>query len=223
MHRHRCHICTCCHSRNRKASSKIKMRSMCLICQAKHSCIMSHLDDRTQITAYSVISRIIYQHRNCFWMFFYRFLYLFPFHSKGNSEPLIYLRVYINRNRTAQNKCIQNTPVNITRQYDLISTFAGSQDHRLNGTCRASYHQECMCCSKSICCQFFCLPYYRYRMAEIIQWLHTVNIDTYTFLSQKFCQFRIASSAFMTRYIKWYNPHTTESLQSFMYRCMILV
>ena len=223
MHGHGCHICTCCHSRYRKTSAKIKMRSMRFICQAKHSCIMSHFNDCTQITAYSIISRVIYQYCNCFWMFFYRFLHLFPFHSKGNSQPLIHLRVYVNRDRTAQNKCIQNTPVNITWQYVLISTFACRQNHCLNGTGRASYHQKCMCCSKCICRQFFCFPDYRYRMTEIIQRLHTVNIDTYTFLSQKFCQFRIASSAFMARYIKWYNSHTTESLQSFMYRCMILV
>ena len=33
----------------------------------------------------------------------------------------------------------------------------------------------------------------------------------------------IEEAELMTGYIKWYNPHTAESLQSFMYRCMILV
>ena len=80
-----------------------------------------------------------------------------------------------------------------------------------------------MCCSKGICCQFFCFPYYRYRMAEIVQWFHTIDIDAYTFLSEKFCQLRISSSPFMTRDIKWHNSHSPESLQSLMNRCMILV
>ena len=113
--------------------------------------------------------------------------------------------------------------MNITGQYNFISTLAGRQYHCLYRACCTSYHQKCMCCSKSICCQFFRFPYYRYRMTEVVQWFHAVDIHPYTFLSQKFCQFRIASSSFMTRNIKRYNSHSSESLQSLMYRCMILV
>ena len=80
-----------------------------------------------------------------------------------------------------------------------------------------------MCCSKSICCQLFCFPYYGYRMTEVIQRLHAVDIHPYTFLSKELCQLRITSSALMSWYIKWYYPHSSESFQSFMYGCMILV
>ena len=60
-------------------------------------------------------------------------------------------------------------------------------------------------------------------MTEVVQWFHAVDIHPYTFLSQKFCQFRITSPPLMTGDIKRYNSHASESLQSFMYRCMILV
>ena len=60
-------------------------------------------------------------------------------------------------------------------------------------------------------------------MTKVVQRLHTVNIHPYTFLSKKLCQLRITSSTLMSWNIKWHNSHSSKGLQSFMYRCMILV
>ena len=80
-----------------------------------------------------------------------------------------------------------------------------------------------MCCSKGICCQFFCLPDHRYRMTEIIKRFHAVYIHAYTFLPQKLSKLRISSSSFMSWHIEGYHPHAPEIFQSLVNWCTILV
>ena len=76
---------------------------------------------------------------------------------------------------------------------------------------------------KSFRSQLLCLSDDRNRMAQIIQWFHTIDIHTDTLLSQKSCQFRIASPSFMSRHIKRYHSHFPKTFQSFINRCSGLV
>ena len=126
MHGYRCHICTSCHCRNRQASSKIKMSPMGFICQTQHSCFMSHPHNCTKITANSIIGGIVYQHSHCIGMLLNCLCHLFTAHSKRNSKSLIYFRIHINRNCSAQNQRIQHASVNIAGKNDLVSPLTGS-------------------------------------------------------------------------------------------------
>ena len=168
VHGYRCHIRSRRHGRYRQSSAKIEVRSVRLICQAEHPGIMRHFYDGPQITADSVIGRIVDQYRYRLRMLRDCLCHLLSLHSQRNSQPLVHLRIYINRNCSAQYQGIQHTAVDITWQDDLIPTFAGSQHHTLYRAGSASHHKKCMCRSKCICCQFFRFPDDGYRVAQIV-------------------------------------------------------
>ena len=126
MHGYRRHICTSCHCRNRQTSAKIKMSSMCLICQTQHSCFMSHAYNCAKITADSIIGGIVHQHSHRIWVLLNCLCHLFTSHSKRNPKSLIHLRIHIDRDCSAQNQRIQHTSVDISGKNDLISPLTGS-------------------------------------------------------------------------------------------------
>ena len=56
--------------------------------------------------------------------------------------------------------------------------------------------------AKSIGGQLFCLPDDRYRVAEVVQRLHAVDIHAHTLLAQKSGQLRIAAAPLVAGHIK---------------------
>ena len=100
------------------------MRTVSFIGKAEHSRIMRHLYDRAKIAADTVISRIIYQYGNSIRMLIYRLLYIVTAHAESDTEPVINIRININRYCTAKDQGIDNASVHISRQYDLISLLA---------------------------------------------------------------------------------------------------
>lgn len=181
------------HGRYRQPSSEIEMRSVRLICQTEHPGIMRHFYDGPQIATDSIIGRIVDQYRYRLRMLCDCLCHLLSLHSQRNSQPLVHLRIYIDRNRSAQYQGIFNT-LRWTLRGRMISSppFAGSQHHTLYRAGSASHHKKSMCRSKCICCQFFRFPDDGYRVAQIVQRLHAVDIHAHTLFPQEFCQFRIA-------------------------------
>ena len=88
---------------------------MSLICQHLHSSCMSLLYDSPQIRTDSIIGRVIYKNRHRIRILIHSLLHLADFHAKGNAQLRIHLRIYINRNCTAQYQGIDGT----------FSTFRG--------------------------------------------------------------------------------------------------
>ena len=222
MHGNCRHVSTCRHSGHRKVSAEIKMGSMSLICQHLHSSCMSLLYDSPQIRTDSIIGRVIYKNCHRIRILIHSLLHLTDFHAKGNAQLRIHLRVYINRNCTAQYQGIDGTFMYISRQNDLIPCLADRQDHALHCRCGSSYHKECMRCAKSICCKLLRFSDHRNRVAEIVQRLHRINIQPHTFLSQQLCKLRISSSSFMSRHIKGNDSLLSETFQCFIYGRMLL-
>lgn len=97
------------HGRYRQPSSEIEMRSVRLICQTEHPSIMRHFYDGPQIAADSIIGRIVDQYRYRLRMLCDCLCHLLSLHSQRNSQPLVHLRIYIDRNRSAQYQGIFNT------------------------------------------------------------------------------------------------------------------
>lgn len=97
------------HGRYRQPSSEIEMRSVRLICQTEHPGIMRHFYNGPQIAADSIIGRIVDQYRYRLRMLCDCLCHLLSLHSQRNSQPLVHLRIYIDRNRSAQYQGIFNT------------------------------------------------------------------------------------------------------------------
>ena len=154
---------------------------MCLVCEHFHAMRMCKLYDRTDIRTDTVISRIVHKHCNCIRVLFDRLLHTRHFHSKRNSEFWIHFRIHINRNCSAKHQCIDGTFMYISRKDNFIPSLTDRQNHALHRRSSSSHHQKCMFCMKCICCKFLRISYNRYRMTEVIEWLHGIHIDPYTF------------------------------------------
>ena len=133
---------------------------MCLICQTKHSCPVSHIHNCPEVRADSIIGGVVHQNGYCIGMLLNSLCHLLPFHSQRNAQSVIHLRIHINRNRATQYQCIDYAPVDISGKNDFISPLAGSQYHTLHRTGGSAHHQKSMGCSKSLCRQFLRFPDY---------------------------------------------------------------
>ena len=80
-----------------------------------------------------------------------------------------------------------------------------------------------MGCAKGIGSQLLGLPDDRYRVAEIVQRFHAVDVYAHALLAQKGRQLRVAQAALVARHIEGDHPHLSELLQSLVDRCAALV
>ena len=175
---------------------------MSLICQHLHSSCMSLLYDSPQIRTDSIIGRVIYKNCHRIRILIHSLLHLTDFHAKGNAQLRIHLRVYINRNCTAQYQGIDGTFMYISRQNDLIPCLTAGKHHSLNGGSGSANHKKCMFRAKCLRGKLLRFLDHRNRMTEIVKGLHGIDIQTHTFFSQQLYQLRISPSSLMSRHIK---------------------
>ena len=157
--------------------AKIEMRTMGFIGQTSHPRIMSHADNGPQVTAYSVIGRVIDQYGYGVRIFLDGPRYLLALHTQRNAQPCIDFRIDIYRYGSTEHQSIDDTFMDIARQDDFISPLTDGQYHALHGTGRSADHQKGMGGPKGLCCQFFRLADDRNRMTQIIQRFHTVHVN----------------------------------------------
>ena len=223
MHGYCRHIGAGRHGGNRHILPEIEMGSVGLVRKTQHSGGVGHLHNLPEIAADSVVGGVIDQNGNGVRMLFYGLLHLFPAHSQGNSQPALHLRVYVYRYGAAENQGIDDTPMNISRQNDLIPPLAAGKHHALHGTGGAAHHQERVGRAEGVRCQVLRLPDHRDRMAQVIQGLHAVYIHANASLSQKCGELRIAPPVLMSRHIKGNHPHLAEPLQCLINWCSVLI
>ena len=196
---------------------------MSFICKAEHSGIVSHLYDGAQIAADTVISRIVDKYCNCIGMLSNSLSYVFTAHAERDTKAAVNIRINIYRNSAAEYQRVDDASVDVSGQDDLVTLLAAGKHHALNGARRASYHEESMLCAKCISCQKLSLTDDRYRMAEVIQRLHAVDVNADTLLAKKCCEFGIALAVLMSGHVERNDPHLAESFESFIDRSSGLI
>ena len=149
--------------------------------------------------------------------------HLLPLHAQRDAQPLVHLGIHIDRDRAAEHQRVQHTAVHIAGQDDLIAPLAGRQHHALHRAGGAAHHQKSVCCAESVGGQLLGLPDDRYRVAEIVQRFHAVDVHAHALLAQKGRQLRVAPAALVARHIEGDHPHLSELLQSLVDRCAALV
>ena len=113
---------------------------MSLVSQTVHSGLMSHFDNSLDITTNSIIGRVIHQYRYRIRVLVYSLRNLLSLHSQGYPQPVIDLRIYIHRNRTAKYQGIDDASMDIPGQNDFISPLTGRKDHTLHRAGGSPYH-----------------------------------------------------------------------------------
>ena len=104
-----------------------------LIRQTEHSIFVGQPHNLPEIRADPVVGGIVHQHSFCLRILPDSPFYLFHLHSQGNPQAHIALRVYINRNRPAEDQRPHHAPVNISGQDNLIAPLYHREDHALHG------------------------------------------------------------------------------------------
>ena len=139
-------------------------------------------------------------------------------HAQGNTQLAVHIRINIYGNSAIQNQRINYTFMHIAGQNNLFPGLSGGKHHALHGGSSSSHHEKGMCRTKGLCRQLLRIPNNRYRMAQIIQGLHGVYVQVYTFFSKKLPQLGIAAATLVTRHIKGYHALFTKGLQGLVNR-----
>ena len=85
---------------------------------------MCNFCDFFQIGADTVISRIVDQDGFCIRVFDGGTFDIFCPHAERNAEIFVFVRIYINRNGTVYNQCIDGTAVYISWHNKFVTGFA---------------------------------------------------------------------------------------------------
>ena len=107
-------------------------------------------------------------------------------HTERNAQPVVHLRVDINRNRTGKHERVDDAAVHVARQDDLVAAFDNGQNHRLYAARRAAHHQEGVRRTERIGGQLLGLTDNAGRVAQIVERLHRVDVNLQALLTEEF-------------------------------------
>ena len=156
---------------------------MSLVRENLHAPRMGKLYDRFYIRADAVIGRVVDEHRNCVRIVLDGLFYFFDLHSQRNTEFLVHLRIYVDRDSAAEHQRVDDALMYVSRQDDLISGFYHREDHALDRRCRSAYHQIGTGRSECLRRKLFRLTDHGDRMTEVVKRLHGVYVQRYTFFA----------------------------------------
>ena len=141
---------------------------MSLVRENPHAPRMGKLYDRFYIRADAVIGRVVDEHRNRVRIVLDGLFYFFDLHSQRNTEFLVHLRIYVDRDSAAEHQSVDDALMYVSRQDDLISGFYHREDHALDRGCRSADHQIGAGRSECLRRKLLCFADHRDRMAQII-------------------------------------------------------
>ena len=181
--------------------------------QGQHTVLVGQFDQRPQVGADAVIGRVVDQDGLGIRVCLNGGAHIRHFHPQGDAQLLIHLRINIHRYCAAQYQGIDGAFVHVAGQNDLVSGFAGGENHALYAAGGAAHHQEGMRRPEGIGRQLLRFLDDRNRMTQIVQRFHGIHIDSHAPFSQQFHQFRISPAAFVPRHIEGDYTLTTEFFQ----------
>ena len=224
MHGDGRHVRACRHGGDgQTAAAEVEVGAVGLVGEAEHPGVVGHLDDGTQIRADAVIGGVVHQHGHGVGVLLDGFCHLLPLHAQRDAEALVHFGIDIDRHCAAEHQCVQHAAVDVAGENDLVAPLADGQHHALHRAGGAAHHQKSVCCAESVGGQLLGLPDDRYRVAEIVQRFHAVDVHAHALLAQKGRQLRVAPAALVARHIEGDHPHLSELLQSLVDRCAALV
>ena len=224
MHGDGRHVRACRHGGDgQTAAAEVEVGAVGLVGEAEHPGVVGHLDDGTQIRTDAVIGGVVHQHGHSVGVLLDGFCHLLPLHAQRDAEALVHFGIDIDRHCAAEHQCVQHAAVDVAGENDLIAPLADRQHHALHRAGGAAHHQKSVCCAEGVGGQLLGLPDDRYRVAEIVQRFHAVDVHTHALLAQKGRQLRVAPAALVARHIEGDHPHLSELLQSLVDRCAALV
>ena len=162
------------------------MRAVRLISQHLHARRVREPYNLADVRADAVIGRVVDEHRLRGRVLFNSSLHVRDRHAERNAQPVVHLRVDVNRNRTGQHERIDDAAVYVARQNNLVAAFDHGEDHRLYAARRAAHHQEGVRRTERIRRQLLGLADNAGRVAQIVERLHRVDVHRHALLTEEF-------------------------------------
>ena len=188
-----------------------------------HPVPVRELHDAAKIRADAVIRRVIDEDRFCIGVFTDRRLYVAKLHAQSDTEFFVCARIDIDRHGAAEDHRVDDASVHIPRDDDLIPAGGDSKDHGLYGRGGTAHHEECRFRAKCLRRKLFRLFDDGDRVAEIVQWLHGIDVERHGALAQKGGQLGIPAAVLMSRHVKRNDPLRRVGLQCFRDRRAVLI
>ena len=174
---------------------------------------MAQPDDFPQVRADAVIGRVVDQDRLGRGVFFDRFFHIRDRHAQRDAQPVVHLRVDIDRDGAGQHQRVDDRAVHIAGQDDLVPTADDRQHHGLHAGGRAADHQEGVRRAEGVGGEFLGFAYDAHRVAQVVQRLHGVDVHGHALLAEEAGQLGVAAAALVSGYVKRYNAHFFETFE----------
>ena len=193
------------------------MCSVRLVRQHEHVSVVRQLHYGAQVGANAVVGGIVDEYRDRVRVLVHGFLDLRGLHAKRDADMVVNVGVYIYGLRAAQNECVYDAFVDVPGQYDLVARLASGEDHALHSRGGAAYHKVGVRSAERVGCKLLGIVDDGDWVAEVIQRLHRVHIETYALLTKELYKLRVAASALMSGNIEGNHALLSESFQRFIY------
>ena len=216
VHGDRGHVRPRGHRGDRKAAAKVKVGAVRLVRQAQHPGAVGHLHDGAQVAAHAVVGGVVDQDGHGLRVLGDGLGHLLAPHPQGDAQPLVDLRVHIDRHGPAEHQRVDDAPVHVAGQDDLVPALAGRKHHALHGAGRPAHHEEGVGRAKGVGRQLLRLVDDGDGVAEVVQGLHAVDVHAHALLPEERRQLRVAPAMLVAGHVKGHHPHAPEVFQRFI-------
>ena len=214
VHGHCRHVRPRLHGGDGQVLVEVEVGAVGLVGQTQHAVPVGQLHNAPQVGADAVVGGVIHQHGLGLGILPDGPLHLLQAHTQGDAQPVVALRVYIDRNGSAQHQCSHNTAVDVAGQNDLLTPLHHRQHHALHGAGGTSHHEKGVGGPEGLRRQLLRLPDDRHRVAQVVQRLHGVHVHADAGLPQQAGELRITPSPLVAGDVKGHHPHFSKLLQS---------
>ena len=183
------------------------MRAVRLVRQHLHARGVAQPDDLLEVRADTVIGRVVDQDRFGGGVLLDRVLHVRNRHTQRDTQPVVHLRIDVNRDRAGEHERVYDRTVHVAGQDDLIPAFDDRQHHRLYARGRAADHEEGVRRAESLGGELLRLADDADRVAQVVQRLHGVDVHGHALFAEEFGQFGVAAPALVSGDIKRDDTH----------------
>ena len=135
---------------------------------------------------------------------------------------MIDVGIYVNRHSACEYHRIYSASVDISGHDYLVALFAGVHYHALDRRSSSAHHEKGVSRAESLSRQHFRVLDDGYRVTEIVERLHGVDVNVHAVLAEELGKLHISSAALMSGDIKGHYSHAAEFSQRLIYRRICL-
>ena len=210
VHGNRSEVGACRHGGDRHILPEVEMRAVRLVREHLHTGRVRELDNFSDVRADAVVGRVVDEHRLRGRVLLDGGLDVRDRHAERNAQPVVHLRIDIDRYRAGEHERVDDAAVHVARENDLVAALHDREYHRLHAARRAADHEEGVRRAERIGRQLLRLADDARRVAQVVERLHRVDVHGHALLTEERRQLGRAASALVAGNVERHNAHILE-------------